>query len=215
MKLAVPLAAALLAGSCAEPQPVRVSPAASKALGAPDEACRTASAEVPSFAEGGSGTRPAEPEGLPPEPAASQAPRPVFQGKPLLPPERPGESVFEVQGCLAAAEHTAAAGARHPQPPDRPEDAVRVTPLSSGLIVTHEMAHPCCLRAAVAASVEGAAVQVSETLSGSPCACRCASRLRTAIALAPGRYSVSVVVRGPGSGEERTAWSGETALPGR
>src|SRR6185295_17987263 len=115
-----------------------------------DEVCRTASAEVPSFADGG--TRPAEPEGLPPEPATSEAPRPVFQAKPLLPPERPGESISEVQGCLAA-ERTAAAGARYP-PPDHPADAVRVNPLSSGLIITHELAHACCLHTAVAASVE-------------------------------------------------------------
>jgi hypothetical protein len=180
-----------------------VSPAASKALGSPDDACRTASAEVPSFLDGGA---------LPPEPATLQAPQPVFQGEPLLPPERPGESVSEVQGCLAATERTAAAGARYPQPPGRPPDAVRVNPLSSGLIVTHELAHPCCLHAAVSASVEGAAVRVIETLDGTSCDCRCASRLRTAIALPPGRYSVAVVVRGPGSGE-RTAYSGEAALP--
>src|SRR5262245_1128998 len=123
MRLAFPLATALLAAACAEQQSVRVSPAASKALGSPDDVCRTASVEIPSFPDGG--TLPAAPGALPPEPAPVRAPAPVFQSKPLLPPERPGESVSEVQGCLGAAERTAAAGARYPPPPDRPPaDAV-------------------------------------------------------------------------------------------
>ena len=191
---------------------MRASPAASKSLGSAEDACRTAPAEVPSFPDGG--TLPERPQDLPPEPAALQPPRPAFQGRPLLPPERPGESVSEVQGCLAAAERTAAAGARFPAPDGQPQDAVRVNPLASGVIVTHELVHPCCLQATVSATVEGAAVRVTESLAGVPCECRCASRLRTAIALAPGHYSVAVVVRGPAS-EERTPYSGPLTLPGR
>ena len=211
MKLALPLAAALLAAPCAEQQPVRVSPAASKALGEAGDACRTAPAEIPPFPDGGELASSAL-EAPPPGPTPLR-PRPVFEGQPLLPPERPGESASEVHGCLSA-ERTAAAGARFPAGSAQARDAVRVNPLSSGLIVTHELVHPCCLQVAVSARVEGGAVRVVEALSGAPCACRCASRLRAAIGLAPGQYSVAVVVRGPAS-EERTAFSGAAAVGGK
>ena len=216
MKLGLALAASLLLAPCAaeqqQQQPIRVSPAASKSLGSPEDACRAAPAEVPSFPDGGVLSE--QLPDLPTEPVAERTPRPVFQGKPLLPPERPGESASELQGCLAAPDATAAAGARFPVVSDQPLDGVRVNPLSSGLLVTHELAHPCCVRAAVSAQVEGSTVRVTETLSGTPCECRCASRLRTAVGLAPGRYSLAVVVRGPAS-EERTAYSGPVTLPGR
>lgn len=214
VKPALTLATAALlaaaAGSCSGQQ-VRVNPATSKALGSPEDICRTASAEVPAFPDGGhqdlvEGFADAPDLALPP-------PRPRFQSTPLLPPGRPGESVSDVQGCLAATERTAAAGARFPAPVDRPADAVRVNPLGGGLILTHEAAHPCCVQASVSASVEGASVKVLETLSGTPCGCRCASRLRTAVALPPGRYSVSLLVRGPDSGE-RAVFSGPATVPG-
>lgn len=209
--LPLPLTLALLAAPCAEQQPIRVSPAASKALGSTDDACRTASAEVPTFPDGGA--LPDQPLAV--HPAALQAPEPAFESNPLLPPDEPGQSVSESQGCLSGDEHTLATGARWPPPSgDRPRDAVRVNPLSTGLLITHELAHPCCLQARVSATVQGGAVRVVETLGGGACACRCASRLRTAVGLAPGRYSVAVVVRGPGS-EERTAYSGTAELPGR
>lgn len=213
MKLALPLTLALLATPCAEQQSVHVSPAASKALGSPDDACRTASAEIPAFPDGGA--LPGQPD-LSPSPAAPlEAPRPVFQAHPLLPPAKPGASASEVLGCLSGDEHTLATGGRWPPPSsERPQEVVRVNPLTGGLIVTHELAHPCCLVAEVSAAVTGTAVKVTEVLSGAPCACRCASRLRTAVGLTPGRYSVAVVVRGPGP-EERTAWSGEATLPGK
>jgi hypothetical protein len=213
VKLALPLSLALLAAPCAQQeQSVRVSTAASKALGSPEDACRTAPVDLPAFRDelggdldGGAWT------GRP----DTAAPRPVFQSHPLLPPDKPGESASEVLGCLSGDEHTLVTGARWPPPdPNRPQEAVRVNPLSSGLLITHELAHPCCLRVKVSAAVSGGAVRVSETLEGAPCACRCASRLRTAVALAPGRYPVSVVVRGPGPGE-RKAYSGEAALPGK
>ncbi|HVE86178.1 MAG TPA: hypothetical protein VND93_25150 [Myxococcales bacterium] len=198
MKLSLALAA-LLVAPCAGEQKVHTSPAASKSLGAADEACQAAAAELPA---------------LPLEPERVEPPRPSFQGRPLLPPDRPGDSVSEAQGCLSAPEHTPSLGARYPAPAQQPRDAVRVNPLATGLLVTHDLAHPCCVQATVQAAVEGSAVRVTEVLAGSTCACQCASRLRTAIALSPGRYSVTVVVRGPGA-EERTAFSGGTALPGK
>ncbi|HYV45793.1 MAG TPA: hypothetical protein VFA20_13085 [Myxococcaceae bacterium] len=213
MNRALPLTLALLAGPCAEQQSVHVSPAASKALGSPDDACRTASAEIPAFPDGGAPS--SQPDLSLAPGAALEAPRPAFQAHPLLPPAKPGASVSEALGCLSGDEHTLATGARWPPPAsERPQEAVRVNPLSGGLIVTHELAHPCCLQAELSAAVVGTAVKVIESLSGSPCTCRCASRLRTAVGLAPGRYSVTVVVREPGAGE-RTAWSGEAALPGK
>ena len=191
------LLAAALSWACAE-RPVRVSPAATKALGSPEEACRTTSLEVPDFPPGG----------LPGPPASAGFPRPVFRSRPLLPPQRPGQSMSEALGCLAG-ERTAIAGARHPAPRELLEggDSVRVNPLEGGLLITHQFAHPCCLRATLSATVEGATVRVSEVLGGKPCGCLCASRLRTAIALAPGRYSVEIAVRGP-AGEERTVAAG-------
>jgi hypothetical protein len=212
VKLALPLALSLLAAPCAEQPSIRVSPAASKALGSPDDACRTAPAEVPAFPDGGALA--GQPDLTLSPSAALEAPRPVFQAHPLLPPAKPGATTSEVLGCLSGDEHTLATGARWPPPSsERPQEAVRVNPLTGGLIVTHELAHACCLQAQVSAAVAGTAVKVTESLSGAPCACRCASRLRTAVGLTPGRYSVSVVVHGPGS-QERTAWSGETTLPG-
>jgi len=206
------LAVALLSASCAGRQ-VRVSPAATRALASPEDACRRAEPEVPDLATAGGLPGHAGPlPGAPVEVSRVERPRPVFQVQPLLSLEPPGQPRSEVQGCLAAGP-TAAAGARYPAPPELPEDSVRVNPLAGGLLITHELVHPCCLQAAISTAVEGATVRVTEVLRGTPCGCQCASRLRAAVPLPPGRYSVELVVREP-SGAERTVSAGATILPG-
>jgi hypothetical protein len=87
-----------------------------------------------------------------------------------------------------------------------PEEKVEATGMSTGLVLSHELAHLCCLSAKTSASVEQGKVLITETLSGVACRCRCASTLRTAVGLEKGSYSVEVKVVEPGG--ERVAWTG-------
>ena len=152
-------------------------------------------------------TKPATAEGSCPEPPpaaappaapAEQKPAPTFQGKLLLPPSTPGESKSELSGCLSAAP-SEAEGARFPAArragPGR-ESAVRaevrVNPMGKGVLVSHDLDHGCCLKADVTTRMEGEKLVLLEQLSGAACRCTCASTIRTAVGLAPGRYVLSV-----------------------
>jgi hypothetical protein len=53
-------------------------------------------------------------------------------------------------------------------------------------------------------------VVVTETLSGTPCRCRCSSNLRTSVGLAPGTWQVELKTVAPG--RTWTAWSGELTV---
>lgn len=194
MSRAVLLGALALAVACAQDRPVRVSTAQSKTLGS-DTACAVGDGQPPGL--------PAD--GL--EPAATPV-RPVFQSKPLLPPQRPGESVSEMTGCLAPESRTEGGGARSPA---AGHSVVRLNPIFEGMIVTHELDHACCLRAEISTAVEGAQLRVMEILSGTPCRCRCASTIRTAVGLAPGTYTVWVAVQEP-DGRLTVAHTGEVTL---
>jgi len=110
----------------------------------------------------------------------------------LVPPETEGASRSAFAGCLLAANETEAG--RFPPPPALrsagPE--VTVAPTVGGALVTHELTHACCLKGGVTTRLEGRVAIVRERLAGIPCRCRCASTLRTAVALPPGRWTVAV-----------------------
>jgi hypothetical protein len=138
---------------------------------------------------------PPPPTPLSPSPAADR-PAPTFQGKLLLPPANPGEARSELSGCLAAAP-SEAEGARYPVALRSGAAAnaradVRVNPMGRGVIVSHDLTHGCCLKAEVTATLEGDRLVMLEQLSGAACRCQCASTVRTAVGLAPGRYTLSV-----------------------
>lgn len=147
--------------------------------------------------------------GAPLPPVSMKAVQPTFTGKLLVPPADPGAFDTEITGCLEAPP-TEADGARFPAPhPIAPTgDAgtptgfeVRLSALRGGILVSHELSHPCCLRAEVTARVQGPVLTVVETLSGRPCRCTCSSTVRTAVGAPPGRYTVELHLALPGQPE--------------
>ncbi|MBN1207329.1 MAG: hypothetical protein JXB05_20775 [Myxococcaceae bacterium] len=114
----------------------------------------------------------------------------------LVPPETPGASRVALEGCLAQAERTEEAGARFPATPvtrGPAKPSVSVSRLGRGILVVHELDHGCCLQAEVTSKLEGRTVTVTEVLSGESCRCRCHSRVRAAVGLPPGEYTLKVV----------------------
>ncbi|HYR55018.1 MAG TPA: hypothetical protein VEM39_02815 [Myxococcaceae bacterium] len=113
----------------------------------------------------------------------------LADGKPLTPPEKPGTTRFEVEGCAAHPER----GTKQ-EPPRAMYSQTRldVQPTPGGVIVVHELAHACCLKAKVTSQVKDRTATLRETLSGRPCQCICSSTLRSALALEPGTYQVVI-----------------------
>jgi len=120
----------------------------------------------------------------------------------LQPPAEEGGHRFAVEGCAATPNVEPPATRGLP-----PEDKVEASALEGGVLLTHEVGHACCLSAATAVVLEGNKVVVTETLSGTPCRCRCSSSLRTAVGLKPGTWQVEVKTVVPG--KTWSAWSGE------
>ena len=126
-----------------------------------------------------------------PAPAAAPAPaapRPTVERQ-----VAPGETRTTVEGCLAVQGESEAS--RFPVPPATrsvPPPPVTVTAIPGGLLVTHRLAHACCLRSEVSTHVGAREVVILEKLSGVPCRCMCSSTLRTSAGLAPGRWDVAV-----------------------
>lgn len=125
--------------------------------------------------------------------------RPPAAAQPLVPPETAGANRAVLSGCLLAANEAEAA--RFPPPPvlRSAAPAVTVAATPGGALVTHELEHACCLKGAVASHLEGRVAIVRERLLGSPCRCRCASTLRTAVSLPPGAWTVAVEVEEAGA----------------
>ena len=123
----------------------------------------------------------------------------------LMPPAEAGTLKFAVEGCAAKPNEESVATRALPPP-----DSVQTSVLQGGVLLTHEVAHACCLSAASAVTVEGTKVVVTETLSGTPCRCRCSSSLRTAVGLKPGTWSVEVKTVEPG--RTWSAWTGELTV---
>lgn len=103
-----------------------------------------------------------------------------------------GMSRTTVLGCLAA--HGESDAARFPvRPPTRSTaPPVAISGIAGGILVTHELAHACCLKSEVTTHIEGTSVVVSERLYGTPCRCMCSSTIRTSVGLAPGTWDVAV-----------------------
>lgn len=92
---------------------------------------------------------------------------------------------FALDGCLNAAA-TAAEGERFPSLPIAPRDAdqrLRINQIGDQWIITHEVAHPCCLRGRVEGRIDGGLLRIDEHLTGEPCRCECSSTIRTAFRL--------------------------------
>lgn len=141
-------------------------------------------------------------------PASNPAPPPPA-ARPLIPPGTVGDSRTAIEGCLRA-EKSEAAGAAHPVSRSHTVP-VRVSITGTGAIVTHELAHACCLEGEVDTKVEATRVIVRETLSGRACRCMCTSKLQTAVRLEPGDYTVAVLLSQ--SGEERQIHEETVTIP--
>ncbi|XXF76870.1 hypothetical protein P2318_28005 [Myxococcaceae bacterium GXIMD 01537] len=133
--------------------------------------------------------------------ASPVKPTPGLHGL-LVPPEGAGLSRVHFDGCLAQAEASEVSGARFPAPAvtrGPSGGGVTVSPLGGGVLVVHDLAHGCCLRADVRSSLEGRTVTVTETLTGNTCRCRCRSTVKAAVSLPPGDYRLRVVTEEPGN----------------
>lgn len=148
-----------------------------------------------------------------PDGAAAAAPGPAgttgtaaaaLQGL-VLPPAEAGAFRSAVAGC-AAHPRADQPATRAPPAPEK----VEASALPTGLVLTHELPHACCLAAATAVAVEGRQVTVTETLSGTPCRCLCSSTLRTAVGLGQGTWAVEVRTVEPAG--PRVAWTGEVTV---
>jgi hypothetical protein len=108
-------------------------------------------------------------------------------------PAEPGASRSAFTGCLLAADEASAA--RFPPPPVTRvagDPSVKVTAAPGGALVEHTLTHACCLRATVTTRLIGRTAAVLEQLGGEACRCRCGSTIRTAVALPPGTFTVTV-----------------------
>jgi hypothetical protein len=111
----------------------------------------------------------------------------------LSPPAGIGELRTNISGCAATAtekEAQAFVSTTRGIPPPPTIQAVQ-----GGALINHPLDHTCCLTLAVTSRIEGdGTAVVRETLSGSPCRCRCSSTVKTAIGLKPGRWTVAIEV---------------------
>lgn len=104
------------------------------------------------------------------------------------------EPSYVVKGC--------ASGTRSAAPDtdgDDIKESVNVSANAAGVTVSHKVPHACCLKGAVATSVEGSLVTIREQLTGNPCRCLCGSGIETTVPLSPGDYDVHVLFEQPNS----------------
>ena len=146
-------------------------------------------------------TAPAEP-GAGGEPAQAGPAAPL--ARMMIPPSQ-GQSSFRAEGCAASSDGMPEATRALPS-----EEKVEASALGTGIVVSHDLPHACCLKAESKVKIDGAQVTITETLSGTPCRCMCSSTLRTAVGLKKGTWDVSVKTVEPG--KSRTAWNGELVV---
>ncbi len=107
---------------------------------------------------------------------------------------KPGETRLALAGC--ATEATEEGGARFPQKPvmrgPGGGNSITFVPSATGVLITHELSHACCLKASVESKVDAGLVAVTEKLTGNACRCMCSSTLKTSVGLAPGSYTLVV-----------------------
>jgi hypothetical protein len=126
----------------------------------------------------------------------------------MIPPEE-GKSRFVAEGCAAKPEEADKSATRGGLSGSE-KDKVEASALGTGIVVSHDLAHACCLKADSVADIQGSSVVITETLSGTPCRCICSSTLKTAVGLKKGTWQVSVkTVEG---GNSKTAWTGELTV---
>jgi hypothetical protein len=150
-----------------------------------------------------------DPKPADPKPADPAQGDPKPEATPLagmvLPPATAGEFRTAVAGCAATPDKEPPASRAMPS-----EEKVEASGIATGLVLTHEVPHACCLAAATTVDVAGDKVTVTDTLSGTACRCMCSSSLRTAVGLKPGSYSVEVKTVVPG--KTHSAWSGTVVV---
>ncbi len=135
--------------------------------------------------------------------------KPAPDNKPLagmvLPPPETGGFRTSVAGCAATPDK---------EPAETrallPEEKVEASGIATGLVVTHEVPHACCLKATTTVDVAAQEVTITDSFDGTQCRCRCSSSLRTAVGLKPGSYAVEVKTVEPG--KTHSAWSGTVVV---
>lgn len=138
----------------------------------------------------------AEPAAGKASPAEPRGPGGLRSGGLLLPPAEHGGAVVRLEGCSASGTGDDADAKAFPVPaatrgPVGPEPFT-VVATGSGVILAHELAHMCCRKAEVTATLVGTTVTVRETLAGPGCRCNCMSTVRAAVGLGPGAYTLIV-----------------------
>lgn len=106
----------------------------------------------------------------------------------------PGQSRATFSGCLGNGGQKTE---RALPSVERQPDEVRIRILPGGAVVTHVLAHPCCLEGNVRLSTRGSVATVHERLGGEPCRCECQSTIETAIGLDVGMWTVRVELEKP------------------
>lgn len=123
----------------------------------------------------------------------------------FMPPEE-GKSRFQAEGCAAKPDEAEKNANTRGGMPTAADDKVTPSATGTGIIVSHDLAHACCLKADSAIDIQGSSVTITETLSGTACRCMCSSTLKTAVGLKKGTWQVSLkTVEG---GNTKDAWSG-------
>lgn len=124
--------------------------------------------------------------------ANAATPAPASSAAVATPDLAPGQSRAEVRGCAAATGESEAQKFVSRTRGISPPPTVQAIP--RGAQVEHPLDHTCCLTVAVTSRMEGDTAIVRETLSGSPCRCRCSSTIKTTVGLEPGNWKVAIEV---------------------
>ncbi len=136
---------------------------------------------------------------LPPTPPTTPiAPEPAME------PVALNQVEATVRGCLANTNLGKDPEQRLPpkRGADEPLPELLAEAYDWGLVVKHDLRHPCCLKGAVDAEIEGNLVVVTERFSGTPCNSHCWSTVVTRVGLPKGSYDL--LVEQVGSVAEKT-----------
>ena len=125
--------------------------------------------------------------------ATAQPPPPsIPDGAALVAALDPGQSRSSLYGCLAEGrqEKPASRGASEP-------DDLSVRVVAGGAVVTHSLAHACCLEGNTRLTIRGNVATLHERLAGEPCRCECHSTILTGLGLDVGHWTVRVELERP------------------